>query len=359
MSLLQELGTGQGYLKAGFLGFPKSGKTYTATDLAIGLAKYFSLTGAIAMYDTEGGAEYVAPRIKTAGFKFVGVRSRTLADLINMGKECVETGVAVLIVDSVTHPWREVCDSYLAQVNKKRAAKGKPLQTKLEFQDWAPIKAKWAAWTDFYLNSALHIIICGRAGFEFDMIDREDGPGKDLVKTGIKMKTESEFGFEPSLLVQMERVQVRDDDNRLTGVFEHRARVLGDRFGVIDAAQCDNPTFDFFLPHIQMLVPNATAPIDTTSQTDLGVDDEGADEYHRSQRERIILTEEIQGELTRVYPGQTKEEKTGKMNLIEGAFNTRSWTKVEGMNAKKLREGLACIREQIANIKPVAGGEND
>ena len=40
-------------------------------------------------------------------------------------------------------------------------------------------------------------MIAGRAGYDYDYEQREDGTGKDLVKTGIKMKTEGEFGFEP------------------------------------------------------------------------------------------------------------------------------------------------------------------
>ena len=53
-SRLQSLGKGQGYLKAGFLGFPKSGKTFTSFRLAFGVRKHFGLKGRIAMFDTEG-----------------------------------------------------------------------------------------------------------------------------------------------------------------------------------------------------------------------------------------------------------------------------------------------------------------
>src|SRR5262245_48093468 len=104
MALLKTLGTGQGYLKAGFLGFQKSGKSYTAAELAIGVRQFFKLAGPIAMFDTEGGSEYLAGRIKQqTGADLVGVRSRAFDDMVAFGHECVAAGVAVAIVDSVTH----------------------------------------------------------------------------------------------------------------------------------------------------------------------------------------------------------------------------------------------------------------
>jgi len=169
MKLLQALGSGQGYLKAGFLGFPKSGKTYTALLLAMGAKKEMGAEGPIAMLDTEGGSEYVHSMVKEGtGHDLLGVRSRSFDDLLAVGQECVKEGVGVLVVDSVSHVWRELCDAFLTNVNKQRAKRNLRPRHNLEFQDWNPLKAQWGKWTDFYLNAPLHIIICGRAGFEYD-----------------------------------------------------------------------------------------------------------------------------------------------------------------------------------------------
>jgi AAA domain len=356
MSLLQKLGTGQGHLKAGFLGFQKSGKTYTAALLGIGTRKVFGLTGPLAMYDTEGGSEYIAPLVKReTGIDMVGMRSRSFDDLVSMAHECVEAGVSVLVVDSVTHVWRELCDAYMKQVNEgierqnERFSKKRPLRSRLEFQDWAHVKGVWARWADFYVNSPLHIIICGRAGYEYDMQDNDRG-GKELVKTGIKMKTEGEFGFEPSLLVEMEREQESNGEGGFT--LRRRATVLGDRFGVIDGATTIDPTFEFFAPHVAMLKPGAHATIDTRVKTDTGVDEEGDGEWGRERKSRTILCEEIQGELVAVYPGQKAEEKKAKADLIFAAFKTRSWTAVESMDSDRLRRGLAFIRRELRGPEP-------
>lgn len=355
MSLLNKMGTGQGYLKGGFFGFPKSGKTWTSALLAIGIRRQFGIKGPIAMFDTEGGGEYIAPMVKReTGLDLVGHRSRSLDDLVSMAKEA-ETDGLVLIADSMTHVWRETCDSYLKQVNKARESAKRSQQRRLEFQDWGPIKAKWATWTDVYLNGRMHVIICGRAGYEYDFEDRDDGTGKDLIKTGIKMKTESEFGFEPSLLVEMERVQ-RMDGKDLGKGFVHRATIIGDRFNVIDGQSCDDPAYEFFKPHADCLTPGAHAPIDTETNSDFGIGDDG-NNFDRERKLRVILCEKIQAAMTEKWPGQTAADKKAKVSALKEAFGTTSWTEVETrVGISTLKEGLARI-ESAANETPSATQE--
>lgn len=349
---LETFGSGQGYLKAGFLGFNKSGKTHTSALLAIELGRLTKDTRAIAFFDTEAGVEYVTPMVRKAtGKNPIGKKSRSLADLLAVGKECESGAASVLIVDSITHVWREVCDAYLDQVNKARDAQNKPRRQRLEFQDWAAIKAKWALWTDFYLNSKLHIIICGRAGYEWDFEEVEDTMGntrKELRKSGVRMKVESEFGFEPSLLVEMERVQNPIEGRPGHFSIAHRATVLGDRFDAMDGATCDNPTGAWFHPHLTLLVPGAVNAVDTTLKTDMGVDESGDAAMYRERRERTKLLEEIQGEMVKAYPGQSAAEKKVKVECLEACCGTKSWTAVEGFSIERLKTSLTAIREWVA-----------
>lgn len=345
MSLIEALDTGQGYLKAGFLGFQKSGKTWTSAILACGVKNHLKLDGPIVMFDTEGGSGYIAGLVQEkTGTRLAGKRSRSFDELLAVAHEAEHAGASVFIADSMTHVWRELCAAHLKGINEVRRSKGQGPRTRLEFQDWNPIKEKWARWTDWYLNSKMHVVICGRAGYEYDMEEREDGSGKDLVKTGIKMKTEGEFGFEPSLLIEMERVQLLGDKTTLV----HRATVIGDRFGAMDAAQADNPDFSFFLPHVSRLTPGAHAPIDVAVKSDPGIGEDGDAEWGRERKARVILCEEIQGELLRAWPGQTAAEKKAKVEAIERAFGTRSWTAVESLNSETLRVGLETMREIVA-----------
>lgn len=352
MGLLQTLGKGQGFLKAGFLGFQKSGKTYTSAVLAIGTRKHFKIKGPIAMYDTEGGSEYIAGLVrKETGTELLGLKSRSFDQLCAMAEECVKEGVSVLIVDSVTHVWRELCDAYLKNINDARQKRARERnwsfspKKSLEFQDWAHVKGVWSRWTDFYLNAPLHIIIAGRAGYEYDMAKNDDGKS-ELVKTGIKMKTESEFGFEPSLLVEMEREQVPDGDGGFK--LRRKATVLGDRFAVIDGKTVYDPSFDFFKPHVALLSPGAHNPIDTTVRSETGADEDGNAEWAKERKTRTILCEEIQGALVAQWPGQTAADKKAKADLIYETFGTRSWTAVESLSSAELRAGLEQIRTKLA-----------
>jgi hypothetical protein len=97
------------------------------------------------------------------------------------------------------------------------------------------------------VNSPTHVILCGRAGYEYEFVENDDGK-KELAKTGIKMKAEGETGFEPSLLVLMERHMDMESKKAF-----RVATVLKDRSTVIDGAQITNPTFADFIPHIKHL----------------------------------------------------------------------------------------------------------
>lgn len=347
---------GTGYIKGGFLGFPKSGKTYTATLLAIATRELLAPEAPVALFDTESGASYVKPLIVAlTGQQPLVKRSRSFDDLMKFADRIKQVG-AIALVDSITHPWREICDSYLEQKNQQLEAKGRPRVTKLTFADWGVLKKTWAQWTDFYLTSPLHLIVCGRAGWEGEMVEDEETGKKEWQRTGVKMKTETEFGFEPSLLVEMQREQ--DLSGEQTRIYR-TATVLGDRFNVIDGQTFEfeskrDPKADLdqvrkaFEPHLRMLTPGAHAPVDVIHKTDMGVDESGDAEWTRERRERTILAEEIQAELVRAYPGQSATEKKAKADLIRLAFDTGSWTKVENLDSRTLRSGLARIKSELA-----------
>lgn len=361
MSLLKPLAQGPAYLKAGFMGFTASGKTTTAALLAVAVKRKFNLSGPIAFFDTENGSDYVAPMIRALTEQEpVGVKTRDFDSLLATGEECLSAGVSVFLADSMTHVWRNLTDSYLAGVNKARRElceeknwKFRP-QDALQFQDWAPIKATWARWTDFYLTSPMHIVICGRAGFEYDYEENERGK-KELVKTGTKMKTESEFGFEPSLLVEME---VENEPDGRGGQRQIRTGLVRkDRFNLLDgmvgrfgqerdAEKMLAAVETFFAPHLDRLNPAGHAPLDTTTKP-MDVNASGSDEWHREQDRRTVLSEEIQGELTSRLPGQDAESKKRKADLLQKHFGTRSWTAIEkNTPSDKLKAGLATLKAE-------------
>src|SRR5690242_1011600 len=96
-----------GYLKAALLRFPKSGKSTTATLLAVALSRFLKLDAPIALFDTESGSNYLIPLIEAlTGRKPLVKRARSFSDLLRWA-EAVEKSQAIGIADSITHPWTE------------------------------------------------------------------------------------------------------------------------------------------------------------------------------------------------------------------------------------------------------------
>jgi hypothetical protein len=164
----------------------------------------------------------------------------------------------------------------------------------------------------------------------------------------VKISAEKETGYESSLLVEMERIQSRDASMVAKSII-HRAVVLGDRFAAMDGASADDPGFDFFLPHVELLKPERHATIETGAHPNL-VDEDGEAREAARRRAREIALEEIEHELVLRWPGQTKDEKLAKAQIVERVFGTGSWKAVTGMDIDKLRAGLSLIRETAATV---------
>ena len=338
MNLLQPAKITSAHLKMGILGFQGGGKTKTAGKTAIGLYKYMQSKGIdcankpVAFFDTETGSDWLIPDFQQAGVPLVVAKRRSFADLLAVLKEA-EAGASVLIIDSITHPWRELCESYM---RKKQ-------RTFLQMDDWGYLKGEhgWAKFTDLFVNSKLHIIMCGRAGYEFE--DYKDDNGKrQIEKVGTKMKTEGETGFEPSLLVLMEQVE----DLR-TGKVKHRATVQKDRSTLLDGEQIDNPDFKDFLPHIERL---------NLGGDHIGVDING-DSQHILKTEkrdwqpvqRKIALGEIEEILVRHYPGQAAADKKAKAELLRTHFRA-CWAEIESvMPLERLRSGYDTLHHALEN----------
>jgi hypothetical protein len=332
--MLQPAQNKMAYAKVGLYGNAGSGKTYTAALLAIGLHQFAKATKPVGMFDTEPAASYIIPLFTAAGVPFlVYDESRALKDLMSFMDEA-EATCSVVIVDSITHVWRDAQASYLAKINEGLARKNRKPITRLEFHHWQPIKAAWAAFTDRFLSSRLHVIVCGRAGSIYEYQTNEESGKKELITTGTRMATEKELGYEPSLLVEM--IPARED-----GKLINRALVQKDRADKLNGFEIDMPTFDTFKPHFEAL--NLTGPhfdsMDKRDSKDL-YDEDGQDDWSREQRQRQIYAEEVQSLLVQAHPGQTTAEKQAKLALLKAIFNTGSWTKVESMPSAQIKAGF-------------------
>lgn len=337
MGLLQPAKIETGFLKAGFLGFAGAGKTHTAFELALGLLEDVGDKRPIAMLDTEAGSDWWVPRVKERGFDLVVAKSRAFADLLEVGKEA-EGACSLLLVDSISHVWKELLEAYQRHFKVSRLA----------FHHWNTIKPEWARFTDWFLNSQIHVIICGRAGYEYDY-EEDDQGHKELIKTGTKMKAEGEFGFEPSLLVEMVRIKhsVVERDPDLKG-WIHRAVVLKDRADKMNGAEIDNPSYRDFLPHLNAIQIGGThRVIDTERRSDDMFDDRDRSAILRKRQVEITL-ESIQDVF--VFADVNSRTDAGKKAMktaLRDAFGTSAWSAIQGMSLEALQSGLEALRSEF------------
>ena len=337
--LFEEATNTQAYLKMGLMGLAGSGKTFTSALTAIGLINYLRernlAEGAKPVFfaDTETGSSYVKPHFDKAGIKLFTAKTRAFSDLVALVKEA-EEGAGILLIDSITHFWREFTESYAKKKNR----------TRLEFQDWNYLKTEWGKFTDRFVNSNLHIIMAGRMGYEYDFFTDDNGK-KQLEKTAVKMKAETETGYEPSLLVWMERAM-----DMQAGTVYREAHILKERFDVIDGKTFRNPTFETFLPHIELLNLGGVQVGTDTARNSEGMipENEGKADWQKRQEQREIIIEKIGALFTK--HGHSSQSKDGKAEIIkklEKHFGTTSWKELEIMPFQRVKDGYNGLHMEL------------
>jgi hypothetical protein len=330
MSLFKPAEVTSAYMKLGLLGFQGSGKTKTASKIVIGLVNYMRERGISAaekpvmFLDTETGSDWVIPDFKAAGIKLEAAKTRAFSDLLVAVEEAEQNGSA-MIIDSITHFWVELTQSYMKKRNRSR----------LQFEDWAVLKAEWGKFTDRFVNSSAHIALCGRAGFEYDYTVDEETLKKNLEKTGVKMKAEGEMGYEPSLLVLMERQQ-EIEANKIKRVWR-TATILKDRSALLDGQSFEDPGFEQFLPHIEMLnLGGKQLGVDTSRNSQHMIP---ADKRDWNTTQRAICLGEIEDLLVLHHPSTSGADRQKKIMVIRDCFGC-GWTEVEKvMKLEDLRAG--------------------
>ena len=330
MGLLKKAENQTAAAKIGIYGEAGSGKTRTATEIAIGLAKQ---SGApIAFYDTEGGSDFMVKLCREAGVELLVAKARAFADLMAFMKEVREAG-AVAIIDSISHTWDDLRESYERTLKRKNG---------LEIWDWGVIKPAWREFTTEFLTSPVHAIVCGRAASIYEQVYNEARGKTEVQVTGTKMKTEKETAYEPSLLIEMERVPRRDGPG-----YDHVAHVQKDRSDQMDGQSFPNPTFETFRPFFAELnIGGEHRPTDASRTSDhLFSTPDNAIERKRAVE---ITLEKIKDAFILADIGSRSDADKKRMKeLLAQCFGTTAWSEVEGKRLEDLQAGLADLRQAL------------
>jgi len=351
---LIDFGDGAEFERVGILGGPGSGKTHTAARIIGGVIKDKGLPGDLYCFDSEGGMDYIRDVVNDAAgrpVKIRGVRSRSFKDMVDLMKQAIKDQVPAVLIDSGTHAHRELTEGYLVQVNRARAKRGLSERPNLTIRDFGMIARLWEPFSELFINAPMHTFLCGRAGMVYSEEKDEETGEKKLQVVDLKMKIQGEFGFEPSLVIQMSRYMEVNAARKRVEVVERRALVLKDRFGVIDGKDFVNPSYEDFRPFFDRLAGGTHQPIDVTVKTAPPVDAGGRDDFEREKRAREILIEEIRGELNSRYPGAVGKDAAQKMEYLYRHLGTRSWTALEGYTSDVLRSALQAVRKELG-VRP-------
>jgi hypothetical protein len=329
--MFRKLENNRPFLKMAFEGFAGDGKTYTAAKVAIGLHQLIKSATPIAIFDTEKASKALVQLFRQADIQAMVADEHRSLSALNQAIQWCEAGNAdILIIDSITHVWEE----FIAAYSRERR------RTRLEFQDWAVIKPRWKQeFSSPFVNAKVHIIFTGRAGYEYaDQRDAETGR-REIVKTGIKMKAETETAFEPDLLVLMEKqMQTLGKKKSVSRV----ATVLKDRTDQIDGCSFSDPSFQEFAPAIKVLLDGTLREIHSTAIPDRFDDPEFRQQEARRQRQKFMA--EIEGIFAFMGLGNLTKDRQMKSAILRKVYGVLSVEKLEDVRLEKLGAGLAVLQ---------------
>lgn len=339
--MFKKLENNRPFLKMALEGFAGDGKTFTATQIAIGIHKLICSKKPIALFDTEKAFKALKPQFDNAGIEaVVNDEQRSLAALNQAIKWCEEGNADILIIDSITHVWEEYLRAYMEQKQRNR----------LEFQDWGIIKPKWKQeFSTPFVMAKCHIIFTGRAGYEYETeVIKEEGKRdrKEIHKSGIKMKAESETAFEPDILVLMEKKQEILSDNKKIW---REATVIKDRTTQIDGKTFKNPTFEDFYSAIKVLLDGTLKELHGEYIPDTFVEFEN--KYNEIAKERDVLIAEIEGSFELMGLGTSAQDKQVKAWTLNRIYGVNSIEGVSKKNNITIKNGLNVVREFANKFK--------
>ena len=347
-----------------FYGGEKSGKTTTAAELAIAISKEYYDGAPVAMHDTEPGSDYILPLFQAEGVELLVRQSRKFTDMVTVLEEAEREGCCCFLQDQNTHTWDDLMETY----KRERKIKGE-----LQFQHWGDMKEIWnEQWTKRYLASPINCIVLARAADDYTAQEKEGTDKMEQIKTGIKAKTEKYFAYEPSLIVEMQRILAVHGEALALGRMKrgvkptglvHRAIIWGDRTRRINGQVFDFPgttgyqkgeyknVWKAFRPHLEFhklgKLNNGGNPhqsIDPGRSTGLATPENGSDYAQKMRRKAMVL-----GELKETYsanwPGSSEVVKGIKRQATEILLGVRSWESVEQAPLDKLEIALRSLQK--------------
>jgi len=227
------------YLRCALFGPSGSGKTMTALRMAKGIAEKMGVPFAVIDTESRSASKY-ADR-----FHFVvdDLSSKSVDNYIASMNEAAKAGYKVLVIDSLTHGWRELTD----EVDRTTLASS----SKNSVLSWAKVNPKQKRFIDAILNYPGHLIVTMRSKTEWVI-----GQGKDgkiaPEKLGLAPEQGKGIEYEFDLLVEMNQ--------------SHHAAVTKDRTGKFQDETIEKPGEEFGVALYDWLMSGTAVKQETVVQ---------------------------------------------------------------------------------------------
>ena len=206
------------YLRCALFGPSGSGKTMTALRIAKGIAG--NIDNRVAVIDTEArSASKYADRIL---FDVDDLKNKTIDDYINAMNEAAKSGYKVLVIDSLSHAWRELTEE-VDRITQASNSKNSVLS-------WGKVSPKQKRFVEAILNYPGHIIATMRSKTEWVISRGQDGKTVP-EKLGLSPEQGKGIEYEFDLLVELNQ--------------QHIATVTKDRTGKFQDETIEKPGEDF------------------------------------------------------------------------------------------------------------------
>jgi len=208
------------YLRCALFGPSGSGKTMTALRIAKGIAEKMGVPFAVIDSEARSASKY-ADRFT---FEVDNLKEKTIDHYIASMKEAAEKGFKVLVIDSLSHAWRETTEE-VDRITLASTSKNSVLS-------WAKVNPKQKRLIDAILNYPGHIIVTMRSKTEWVI-----GVGKDgkiaPEKIGLAPEQGKGIEFEFDLLLEMNQKHVAFVSKDHTDKFQDALiEKPGEEFGV-------------------------------------------------------------------------------------------------------------------------------
>lgn len=210
----------QAKLKIGLAGPSGAGKTYSALLIAAGMTDWSK----IAVIDTENKSADLYESLPkdnpdvnggTGKFNVLTLEAPFAPErYIEAIKTCEDSGMEVIIIDSITHEW---------------SGKGGCLEihgsmSGNSFTNWAKITPRHNAFIDAIIQSKCHVLTCVRKKQEYEM--NRDSSGKtEVVKVGLAEQQREGFSYEVTLNFDISIDHYAKADKDRTGLFMDKPAV--------------------------------------------------------------------------------------------------------------------------------------